>query len=102
MKKHPHYTETERQHHLEKLKESKAGLVAYSLSSGISLSCLRYWVYSRYKGKDQKEQKPANFLPVNILEGEPDPVEIVLEYPKGIRMIIRGAVSASYLKSLIG
>ena len=100
------YTKLEREHILHQWELSNLGLSEFSRQSEVALSSLRYWVYRTNKKsvsitRNRKySQPPASFMPVAF---QPEPaLEIILEFPQGTRMTIRGAVDVSYLKSLVG
>jgi transposase-like protein len=101
MKERKHYSKSEREQHIQLWKESKLSIAAYSKQSGISLTCLRYWAYPGRKKEKVNQLAQAPFLPIQITaESEPS-LEIVLELPTGMRLTLRGAVDAGYLKALI-
>lgn len=101
MKERRHYSQSEREDHIRQWKESKLGLSAYSKQSGIPRTSLHYWAYPGNKKEKVNQLPQTRFLPIQLTEESEPSLEIVLEFPKGMRLTIRGAVDASYLKALI-
>jgi hypothetical protein len=95
------YTASERASYIAQWKASKLSLPIFSKQSGIPLTSLRYWIYGVNKKAGTNKEKPAGFLPVLMSEEYSPTLEIILELPHGMRMTLRGAVTPSYLKTLI-
>jgi len=78
-------------------------LANYSKRTGIPLKTLRYWAtLESKKARRQRIKMGAGFLPVAITD-EPvgPPCQIIIEYPKGIRITLDGSLRAEFIKELL-
>lgn len=95
------YTKEEREYHVQQWRDSGKSQKSYSREAGIPVLSLHYWIYGKKKKARQKRGIPA-FVPLQVKEDEAPHLEITLELPRGIRIILQGQVSAEYIKSLLG
>jgi hypothetical protein len=100
MEAYKQYSKEEREYHVEQWRSSGKSQKVYSTEAGISVVSLHYWVYGKKKKEKERAKVPA-FVPIHIQEETSPSLEITLELPGGIRIILQGGVSAAYLKSLI-
>lgn len=96
------YTHPERTLLISQWRASGLALPAFSLESGVILTSLRYWVYSNSPDSVRRAEKPVadkkelkSFLPIDISADTNTPVEITLDFPKDVRLTIRGHVDSS-------
>ena len=97
------YSLEERMNHVSVWRNSGLLLANYSKQTGIPLKTLRYWATIETKNaRRQRKKMNAGFLPVAI---SADPVEppsqIIIEFPKGIRITLGGSVRAEFIKELL-
>jgi hypothetical protein len=78
-------------------------LANYSKQTGIPIKTLRYWATLETKNaRRQKKKMSAGFLPVAIsAEPAQPPSQIIIEFPKGIRITLGGSVRAEFIKELL-
>lgn len=95
------YTKEEREYHVQHWRASGKSQKAYSVEAGIPVLSLHYWIYGKKKKVRQKRGIPA-FVPLEVKEDQLPHLDITLELPRGIRIILQGQVSAEYIKSLLG
>lgn len=94
------YTKEEREYHVQQWRDSGKSQKAYSIEAGIPVLSLHYWIYGKKKKTREKRGIPA-FVPLQVREDQPPHLDITLELPRGIRIILQGQVSAEYIKSLL-
>lgn len=100
MEAYKDYSKEEREYHVEQWRSSGKSQKAYSLEAGIPVLSLHYWIYGKNKKVRQKRGMPS-FVPLQVKEDQSPHLEITLELPRGIRIILQGQVSAEYIKSLL-
>ena len=97
------YSLEERLNHVSVWRNSGLLLANYSKQTGIPIKTLRYWATLETKwARRQRKKMSAGFLPVAIA-GEPavPPCQIIIEFPKGIRITLSGSVRAEFIKELL-
>ncbi len=97
------YSLEERLNHLSEWHNSGLLLVNYSRKTGIPLKTLRYWATLETKNARRARKKMnTGFLPVAITnEAAEPPCQIIIEFPKGIRITLSGSVRAEFIKELL-
>jgi hypothetical protein len=103
MEEEKEYSLEERLNHVSVWRNSGMLLANYCKQTGLPLKTLRYWAtLETKKARRQRKKMSAGFLPVAL---EPEPVapscQIVIEFPKGIRITLSGSVRAEFIKELI-
>jgi hypothetical protein len=103
MEEEKEYSLEERLNHVSVWRNSGLLLANYSRQTGIPLKTLRYWAtLETKKARRQRKKMGTGFLPVAI---SADPVEppckIIIELPKGIRILLDGSVRAEFIKELL-
>lgn len=101
MEGYKEYTKEEREYHVQQWRVSGKSQKAYSQEAGIPVLSLHYWIYGKKKKARQKSVIPA-FVPLQVKEDQTPHLDITLELPRGIRIILQGQISAEYIKSLLG
>jgi hypothetical protein len=97
------YSLEERLNHVSVWRNSGLLLANYSRQTGIPIKTLRYWATIETKNaRRQRKKMSAGFLPVAICD-EPvePPCQIIIEFPKGIRITLGGSVRAEFIKELL-
>jgi hypothetical protein len=97
------YSQEERLNHVSVWRNSGLLLANYSKQTGIPIKTLRYWATLETKNaRRQRKKMSAGFLPVAICD-EPavPPSQIIIEFPKGIRITLSGSVRAEFIKELL-
>jgi hypothetical protein len=97
------YSLEERLKHVSEWRNSGHLLANYCKQTGIPIKTLRYWATLETKwARRQRKKMSAGFLPVAIA-GEPaaPPCQIIIEFPKGIRITLSGSVRAEFIKDLL-
>jgi hypothetical protein len=78
-------------------------LANYCKQTKIPVKTLRYWAtLETKKARRQRKKMSAGFLPLAISD-EPaeQPCQIIIEFPKGIRITVSGSVRAEFIKELL-
>ena len=93
----------ERLNHVSVWRESGLLLANYSRQTGIPIKTLRYWAtLETKKARRLRKKMGAGFLPVAIsAEPAEPPSQIVIEFPKGIRITLSGSARAEFIKELL-
>lgn len=94
------YTKEERDYHVQQWRQSGKSQKTYSIEAGIPVVSLHYWIYGKKKKAKEKRAHPA-FVPLQIEEEQPASLDVTLELPRGVRIILQGQVSAAFIRSLI-
>lgn len=97
------YSLEERLNHVSVWRNSGLLLANYSKQTGIPIKTLRYWAtLETKKARRLRKKMNAGFLPVSISAdfAEP-PSQIIIEFPKGIRITLGGSVRAEFIKELL-
>ena len=103
MKEEKEYSLEERLNHVSVWRNSGLLLANYCRQTGIPLKTLRYWAtLETKKARRQRKKMSTGFLPVTISDepAEP-PCQIIIEFPKGIRITLSGLVRAEFIKELL-
>jgi hypothetical protein len=97
------YSLEERLNHVSVWRNSELLLANYSKQTGIPIKTLRYWATIETKNaRRQRKKMSAGFLPVAIsTEPVEPPCQIIIEFPKGIRITLGGSVRAEFIKELL-
>lgn len=97
------YSLEERLNHVSVWRNSGLLLANYSKQTGIPLKTLRYWAtLETKKARRQRKKMGAGFLPVAISADPAEPpCQIIIEFPKGIRITLGGSVRAEFIKELL-
>ncbi len=103
MEEEKEYSQEERLNHVSVWRNSGMLLGNYSKQSGIPLKTLRYWATLETKNARRARKKmSAGFLPVAITnEPAEAPCQIIIEFPKGIRVTPTGSARAEFIQELI-
>ena len=97
------YSLEERLNHVSVWRNSGLLLANYCRQTGIPLKTLRYWAtLETKKARRQRKKMSAGFLPVAIPDEPVQPLcQIIIEFPKGIRITLGGSVRAEFIKELL-
>jgi hypothetical protein len=97
------YSLEERLNHVSVWRNSGLLLANYSKQTGIPIKALRYWAtLETKKARRQRNKMGAVFLPVAMTDEPVDPpCQIIIEFPKGIRITLDGSVRAEFIKELL-
>ena len=97
------YSLEERLNHVSVWHNSGLLLANYSKQTGIPIKTLRYWAtLETKKARRQRKKMGAGFLPVAVCDEPADPpCQIIIEFPKGIRITLGGSVRAEFIKELL-
>ncbi len=97
------YSLEERLNHVSVWRNSGMLLANYCKQTGLPLKTLRYWAtLVTKKARRLKKKMSAGFLPVSISADPAEPpCQIVIEFPKGIRITLSGSVRAEFIKELL-
>jgi hypothetical protein len=93
------YSVEERLKHLLEWRNSGLLLSSYSKQTGIPIKTLRNWTTTEKRSAGRQQNKMSGFfLPVSICDepGE-SACEIIIEFPKGIRITLKGSVRAEFI-----
>lgn len=94
------YTKEERDYHVHQWRQSGKSQKTYSIEAGIPVVSLHYWIYGKKKKAKEKRAHPV-FVPLQIEEEQAASLDVTVELPRGVRIILQGQVSAAYIRSLI-
>ena len=97
------YSLEERLKHVSVWRNSGLLLANYSKQTGIPIKTLRYWAtLETKKARRQRNKMGGGFLPVAMTDEPVDPpCQIIIEFPKGIRITLDGSVRAEFIKELL-
>jgi hypothetical protein len=97
------YSLEEKLNHVSMWRNSGLLLVNYSRQTGIPLKTLRYWAtLETKKARRLRKKMGAGFLPVAVAEDPAEPpIQIIIEFPKEIRITLSGPVRAEFIKELL-
>lgn len=97
------YSLEERLNHVSVWRNSGLLLANYSKQTGIPIKTLRYWAtLETKKARRQRKKMGAGFLPIALSSDPAEPVsQIIIEFPKGIRITLDGSVRAEFIKELL-
>lgn len=103
MEEEKEYSLEERLNHVSVWRNSGLLLANYSKQTGIGIKTLRYWAtLETKKARRLKKKMSAGFLPVSIFADPAEPpCQIIIEFPKGIRITLGGSVRAEFIKELL-
>jgi hypothetical protein len=103
MEEEKEYSLEERLNHVSVWRNSGLLLANYSRQTGIPLKTLRYWAtLETKKARRLRNRMGAGFLPVAIsADPAQPPCQIIIEFPKGIRITLDGSVRAEFIKELL-
>lgn len=94
------YTKEERDYHVQQWRQSGKSQKIYSIEAGIPVISLHYWIYGKKKKAEGKRAHSA-FVSLRVEEEQTASLDVTVELPRGVRIILQGQVSAAFIRSLI-